>query len=464
MRLLARLPSPKKMPRLSDRAFLIVQNEIERRYKDHPADQIKRVILLARLETLRAQKGDPMTRVQIWEVLSDVAPNFDQNILMDAESVDTDSPLLGISVGVGAVAVLVSTAIGMKAVTADTVAQAAAQSAGQTEQPSSVTTTEEPDQVVEKAIYSVKRPTEQVADKQDQRRSFWPDGWRLPKRAPRPTREPRSVPDSQSNSSSVPHSAAFEMAKGIGWQAALKSQNPPHSVEHWSSTAKLWRLAIAHLEQVPPSHKNYKSAQVKKATYQQYLQEIQTRQASAQTAPNTSELVATAPAPTAPAAPQFSSKLTEQPPQEILKNPIAVAKHYGWLAAVASQNAPHSAEKWADISRTWQRALMSLEGIDQASPIYAEAQQVKARYQKNLAAIRERYQQEQIATQRLQSLQASLAEINNDITPNAAQLGQLEAIVKKLKSIPKSTEAGERAQRLVAETSEVMDAIATNAL
>lgn len=463
------LPSPEKMPRLSDRAFQIVKHEIEQRYSDRAADQIERVILLARLEALRAQKGEPMTRIQIWEVLSDIAPNFDQNILMDAASVDKDSPVLGLFVGVGAVTALVATAIGMRSVTANTATEPAVTEPAVTESfGREVITTEEPAQAPTGAEQRIDENIEENVE-----RPFWPSSWNPLKEkffrpANKPTRKQRSVPilrrgaqrRLQGQSQSRSHSATFEMARGIGWQAALKSQNPPHSAEHWADTARLWKLAIAHLEQVPSSHADYPTAQQKKAVYRQYLQEIQSRQVSAQTASSASQVAASVPAPTVPSAPQFS----KQPPQQILENPIAMAKHYGWQAAVASQNAPHSAEKWADISRTWQAALASLSSIDAAHPDYAAAQQVKARYQQNLAAIRDRYQQEQNATQRLQSLQATLAEINNDITPNAAQYGQLEAIVKKLESIPKSTEAGQRAQRLVAETTDVMDAIATNPL
>ena len=106
--------------------------------------------------------------------------------------------------------------------------------------------------------------------------------------------------------------------------------------------------------------------------------------------------------------------------------------------------------------------MLKLESIDSAHPNHAEAQQVKDRYRRNLAAVRDRYQKEQTATQTLQSLKATLAELDNDTAPNATQYGQLEAIVKKLRSVPTGTEAHLKAQKLAAETAGVMDAIAAN--
>jgi len=107
--------------------------------------------------------------------------------------------------------------------------------------------------------------------------------------------------------------------------------------------------------------------------------------------------------------------------------------------------------------------LLVLSGIDPAHPSYAEAQQVKARYQQNLNMIRDRYQQEQAATQRLRSLQANLTELNNSTTPSAAKYSQLEAIVTKLQTIPPGTQAHKLAQPLIGETMGSMRAIAATA-
>ncbi len=478
------------MARLSDRAFQIVKNEIERRYSDDPEDQIERVILLSRLETMKAVKGKPMTRIQIWEVLSDIAPNFDQNVLMDAESVETDSPILGASIGVGAVAMLISAAIGMEYLTGTPVAETPDQSAPveQSTEPSTGGGAVEASTASDAAARGVVAEPSSRQAPTFSKKKIDPEQHSAPGTEQRTEKQAGGLPQllsffstsseklnaqrsSSSNAAELdlqqssqqpfkPASRAekveasaksplnsnridyFETARSLGWQAALKSQNPPHDYQHWRETATLWQLAISHLDQVPPDDAQYMRAQLKKTLYRENLQQIKAQQASVLSRGGKTQ------------TPQFSATV----PQDALK----VAKQYGWQAAVASQNAPHPLEKWADISRLWQTALLNLNKIDAANPSYAEAQQVKARYQKNLSDIRDRYQTEQAATQRLQSLQASLAELNNAVTPKTTQYSQLESIVAKLQTIPQGTNAHSRAQQLISEAVGQMSAIAAN--
>lgn len=451
------------MPRLSDRAFEIVKREIERHYGEDPGDQIERVILLARLESLRLHQGKPMTRIEIWEVLSDIAPDFNQKVLREAEKVDTESfPLLGVSMGVGAVTVLLAAAVGMDS-TADGGTTPWLKAFSQTDPPPPSNQTAKAKGTVETSA----RP--QVLTDQ---RPVWVNFGK--------------VSDKTQTQAQVD---PFETAKSIGWQAALKSQNPPHSAQHWGETAALWSSAIEQLEQVPRQNESYQQAQLKKKVYEQNLQEIRARQTEAmklaraqatkQTAKQTAKgqdtplkgNLKTAQAATinAEQTPRFSGQTTGQPTvQTTVQNtgkrpedPLKVAKRYGWQAALASQNAPHSSEKWADISRIWQTALLNLDNIDAASPSYAEAQQVKARYQQNLSEIRDRYQQEQSAAQRIQSLNATLIEMDSSIEPNMTKYSQLKSIMGKLKAIPAGTQAHAKAQEMIANVARRMNEIDT---
>ena len=431
------------MPRLSDRAFEIVKSEIERHYGEDPKDQIERVILLARLESLRLHQGKPMTRIEIWEVLSDIAPDFNQKVLREAEKVDIESsPLLGVSMGVGAVAVLVAAALGMDSMAdGSPVPWLKASSQTDPQQPNN------PAQQAAKAKATIESNAKpQVLN--DQRPILVNFGKVSDKAQPEAQADP------------------FETARSIGWQAALKSQNPPHSAQHWSETAALWSSAIEQLEQVPRQSENYQQAQLKKKVYEQNLQEIRARQteamklARAQAAKGTAKEQNTTPkgdlktaqaTVNAEQTPRFSAQSTE--------DPLKVAKRYGWQAALASQNAPHSAEEWANVSRLWQTALLNLDDIDAAYPRYAEAQQVKARYQKNLSEIRDRYQQEQNAAQQIQSLDATLTEMDSSIMPNMTKYIQLKSIMGKLKAIPAGTQAHARAQEMIANVARKMNEI-----
>ncbi|MEO0705632.1 MAG: hypothetical protein AAF050_08220 [Cyanobacteria bacterium J06649_5] len=495
------------MPRLSDRAFQIVKNEIERCYTDSPEDQIERIILLARLQTLRARKGKPLTRAQIWEELSDIAPNFDLEVLSEAANVDTDSPAVGASIGIGAVAVLVSTAIGMDGISANaTGAVTVAGSRGETAAEGT-------------------RARLNAASQEKARRSNIP-GLNIPglnsvsRLRARFSTTQKKVPVNY-----------FDTAKSIGWQAALRSQNPPHSAAHWGQTAALWRKALYQLEQVPEQNANFAAAQEKIVLYQSNLQQVEARQRAVEvarqnklpalsstpvqvagnpvpiseapkaSAPEATAAIAATPSSSAEissaeissaeissaeissaekssaekvakqsgkleaqTASPVSTQATAPTPQFSAQreDPLKVAKQYGWQAAVASQNAPHPPQQWADISRLWQTALLNLDKVDLGHPDYLEAQQVKARYEQNLAAIRQRYQQEQSANQRLQSLSATLSEIDQTLAPGATKYTQLKAIASRLQTIPAGTEAHQQAQQLIAQTERQMSAIASN--
>ncbi len=295
------------MPRLSDRAFYILKQEIEHQRKIC-LDPIERFVLIARLERLRNREGNPLTQLELWDEVSDIAPDFDAAILAKAASADRHFPVLGASVGAGTVIVLAAGTMGIARPPADSF-------------PLKVS---HPDPIVAETKVEANRTK-----------------------------------------------SAFETAKSMGWQAALQGQPLPHSAQQWHEAAQLWRQAIAQLDQVPIQSPEYAAAQAKKATYQQNLQQIETHQ--------TTQLATPAPIP----APRFSSSSQDW---------LALAKRYGWQAAIASQNAPLPPEKWAEISRLWQTALLNLDKIDSTHPQYSEAQPVKARYQQNLNEIRQHYQ------------------------------------------------------------------------
>ncbi len=233
--------------------------------------------------------------------------------------------------------------------------------------------------------------------------------------------------------------SAFERARTFGWQAALKGQNlpdiaKPSTAKQWGEAALLWQQAIYFLGQVPVSDSNYAAAQGKRVTYEQNLQQIMVHQLAALSAE--------------------AEQVVARSPLLVEEEWIAIAKQQGWQAALTGQNAPHPANKWAEISRLWQNALKSLEKIETSSSQYAEAKVVKAQYQENLLAIRKRYQIEQATAQQLQSLRNTLREIKQSTSPLAVanKSAQLTAIIDRLRTIPQGTTAYAQAQTLIATT------------
>jgi len=240
------------MKRLSDRAFQIVKDEVDRYYTPQTnaaipqAPSIEHIILLARLETLHDRSGKQLTSVQIWEELCDILPQIDREILAEAGRRHTDSPLMGTSLCVcaaslGTAALLLASPLG---------------SGAQAIEGSSKLSTQ-----INFAIATAELPV------------------------------------------SNRHQETFKRARSLGWQASLKGKNPPHNAEHWGETAALWQQALTLLDQVPRYDASYAIAQAKKAEYQNYLQQIQARQLSAQ-----NRMLATDPAPRFSQTPPANAK------------------------------------------------------------------------------------------------------------------------------------------------------------
>ena len=74
-----------------------------------------------------------------------------------------------------------------------------------------------------------------------------------------------------SSASSKRTNNLIEAAKAFGMQAAILSQNPPHSATQWEQVAKLWESAIGQLKQVKVDDASYAEAQGKLAEYQSNL-------------------------------------------------------------------------------------------------------------------------------------------------------------------------------------------------
>ncbi|MEO0645466.1 MAG: hypothetical protein AAFZ17_04825 [Cyanobacteria bacterium J06650_10] len=404
------------MTRLSDRAYQTLKTEVEQHYTSYSngkfsqEQHLEQMILLARLDTLHHKSGRAMTKAQLWEEVCDILPNIDRHVLNQSSRIDLGSPAVGATIGIGAAgigaaAVMLSGPLGM-----GEMAQLTA-----------------PSNLFGKAIGKT-----EIAN------------------------------------AKTHYAETFETAKAFGWQAALKGQNPPHSAAHWGETATLWQQAIALLNQIPKSDGYYTAAQQKKTFYQDQLNHIQARQIAAQNTVNAQK-----PAPqfsrTQPSKTQATKtqavksdtvnnqSIQAAAPKASQNDSLTLAKQYGWQAAVAAQNAPHPVEKWAEISKQWQLAIHTLNKIDSQDPQYAEAQKTKEQYVANLAAIRQRYQTEQDADQRLQSLRASLSEL--EITFSSAKRTQMEAIVARLRTIPAGTVAHQEAQQLISTTTEQIRAI-----
>ncbi|WOD41858.1 hypothetical protein [Nodosilinea sp. E11] len=82
---------------------------------------------------------------------------------------------------------------------------------------------------------------------------------------------------------------------------------------------------------------------------------------------------------------------------------VDAAKAFGYEAAVAGQNSPHSADRWKTIAGLWESAIARLNNIPIDDPGYGEAQTLLAQYQSNLGTVRENAAKEEASARALTS-------------------------------------------------------------
>ncbi|MFM2063336.1 MAG: hypothetical protein RLZZ507_3006 [Cyanobacteriota bacterium] len=175
--------------------------------------------------------------------------------------------------------------------------------------------------------------------------------------------------------------------------------------------AELWQQAIYRLEKVPNENPQYVDAQKLIASY------------------------------------QVKQKTVVDPRSTTY---IAAAKQYALAAAQASQNPPHTVQKWEQIAELWEKAIQELNNIQVQEPSYVEAKKLMAQYQTNLGTIKNRRQAESEAKE---ILDEANKEIQSLIASPPGDKNQTKAaiirVMNQLSSVKTGTTSYNEAQRLL---------------
>lgn len=138
---------------------------------------------------------------------------------------------------------------------------------------------------------------------------------------------------------------------------------------------------------------------------------------------------------------------------QLTDNLIEAAKEFGMSAAVASQNPPHSAEKWEQIADLWQESIQRLEQVSFDNPGYLDAQNKLAQYKTNLGTAQLRQKIEQQSAEALKEAKSAIADWQNlalSESPERGNLvGQLREIINKLESVKTGTTTYSESQKLL---------------
>ncbi|MGK7874083.1 MAG: hypothetical protein AB4426_12445 [Xenococcaceae cyanobacterium] len=192
----------------------------------------------------------------------------------------------------------------------------------------------------------------------------------------------------------------------IGGKAASIAQNPPFPVSKWSEIRKLWREAIARLEQLPADSELYSFAQTKIQEYQRNLATIDWRL-------------------------KAERKATTS---------LKAAKQAAKIAKMR-QNAALSLSNWQLVHATWQTTLKRLKEIPQGTTASEEAQRLLESYMPKLVAAKTRKNQEELAANiyNQATRQAQLAKNSESINQWSAAVSHWRNALIYIEQMPKNS-------------------------
>lgn len=148
----------------------------------------------------------------------------------------------------------------------------------------------------------------------------------------------------------------------LGYEAALLSQNPPHSIEEWQRMERLWLEAIAELEMIDPENPAYPLARAKLDEYRDNLAAVQQR------------------------------AVLERRGQEQIEAAQLAAE-----VARAQERQARDLETWQQTYASWRNAVGALMRVPPRTTAQRDARQLFQSYGPELMSAEQRHRQEQAA-------------------------------------------------------------------
>ena len=131
---------------------------------------------------------------------------------------------------------------------------------------------------------------------------------------------------------------------------------------------------------------------------------------------------------------------------------IEVAKKFGLQAAEAAQNGPHSEQQWQVIVGLWEQAINQLQQISANNPSYLAAQSQIAEYQLKLANVKMRLQAEMESGKAFKEGKDLIADWKKYVVDNsdrASLASKLQEIINNLENVKPGTTYYQEAQELL---------------
>ena len=432
------------MPRLSDRAYSIIDKELQRLCAGKPAEQIRRDIVVKRLQKMCEQAGAPATYAELKDAIDDIFPEFDQRILKQAAKLNLPNPvmrpakwLLGITVGVAALA----GGVWFVNLPYPMVRWPVARVAPMLLLPSfmrmdrnyrqTIIYTEQADQLINNATSAADFELGEDKAAQAQKHldqlpvwflGYYPQrycqwfscGWRFTLDE---FRDARALIGRMEAQIFQEQNALEQLNTSTRTVEAAKQQYQTVQTSADKAAALTdWQTGMDELNEIP-------SETLAGGQAQKRLEAFQRDYASL--AGTTADV-------------QQSSDF------------ITVAQTYGMQAAEIAQGGPHIAAIWERAELLWQEAIAVLEKVPAGSPGYIEAQSLRATYINNKEQIRTRKQQEQQATATLASVEKNIVQLVDKFERGEIRglQAQFQAVIQQLGTVPENTTVSADAKRL----------------
>ena len=435
------------MHRLSDRAYSLLDNELKRLCDGKPSEQIRRNIVAKRLKKMQEQEGDPATYAELKDVVDDIFPEFDEQILKKAAKLNLPHPavrstkwLLGLAVGVTALA----GGLWFVNLPYPMVRWPVARTVPILLLPSfmrmdhnyrqAIIYTEQADQLINNATSAADFTLGSEKSAQAQKHldqlpvwflgyypqrycQFFSCGWRFTLDE---FREARALIGRMEAQIFQEQNALDQLNAGTSTVEAAKQQHQQAQTSAEKTEAlTAWQTGMDKLNEIPAETLAGGQAQTRLQAFQRDYTDL------AGTAANI----------------QQSNDF------------VAVAQNYGLQAAMLVQNPPHVADVWQRAEEQWQEALKALDKVPENSPSYVEAQGLRAKYLTYKSDIETRRRQEEQAVATIREVRQTIPQLIDQAEAGALRgvRSQLQQVIQTLETVPNNTTVTAEAQQLYAQ-------------
>lgn len=434
------------MFRLNNKAFEILNAELQRCNTNDAGSRVQQQIILKRLEKLRLQTGTPLTEDELRDTVDDLFPNFNPKVLKQAAKANRPPSALWNSIKLSAIAVGgIAGGIWFLNLPYPMIRYPVARMMPIVLLPSfigmdhhyrqAIATTEQADQLVNNATSSADFDLGTTKVKTAQKHldalpvwflGYYPSAycgwfgcsWRFTLDEFQQARKDVARMDARLFQEKNAQTQFHKADNGVNG-AKQSYQAAPNQAKKEDAITE-WQRGMDQLQDVPRETLAGRTAQTKLKAYERDFQQVV----------------------------GFSVDNARS------GNVVQAAKFLAEAAQQFSTGKAQSVEVWQEAEKLWNEAIANLQAIELEDPDYRQAQNLRSQYQQKLSSVRIRLKQEQESAQALeqaQQLQISLlASVQAGAkTLDSSQISQLRQIENTLIHVKSGTTVYPAAQNLL---------------